>query len=105
MNMLIKASNTQAQADALNRFKQCFNHLSGKEVDVSTFDKIEKFKTFQGDLHKLLIRFKQILEKAMTTKVEYDNAKVKCLEVMADIEELVASEISGGMTNMKMRAQ
>ena len=37
---------TSTGGDALNRFKQCFNQLSGKEIDQTIFEKIEKFKFF-----------------------------------------------------------
>ena len=37
---------TSTQADTLNRFKQSFNKLSGKQVDSQTFEKIDKFRAF-----------------------------------------------------------
>ena len=103
MSLLVKERSSQA--DALNRFKQSFNKLSGKEVNVAVFAKIEKFQTFVVEMHKFMLRFKQVVEKAMTNKVELDNAKMKCLFTLADIEELISSEIPGGMTNGKMRAE
>ena len=43
------------------------------------------------------------MEKALTNKVEYDNAKVKCFEAMADLEELIASDLN--VNKYKMRAE
>ena len=44
MSNLVKQTSTQA--DTLSRFKQGFNQLSGKQVDSSTFLKIDKFRAF-----------------------------------------------------------
>lgn len=51
--------------------------------------------------NKLILRFKSIVEKALTKKVEYDNAKTKCFEALADLEELLSSEV----TVYQMRAE
>lgn len=75
LSNLVKQTSTQA--DTLNRFKQSFNQLSGKQVDSQTFEKIEKFKNFITESSKQLQRFRSICEKAMTNKVELDNNKVK----------------------------
>ena len=90
LSKLVKLTTTNG--DALNRFKQCFNQLSGKEIDQTTFEKIEKFKGFLVEQNKLILRFKSIVEKALTKKVEFDNAKTKCFEALADLEELLSSE-------------
>ena len=90
LSKLVKLTTTSG--DALNRFKQCFNQLSGKEIDQTTFEKIEKFKGFLVEQNKLIMRFKSIVEKALTKKVEFDNAKTKCFEALADLEELLSSE-------------
>lgn len=92
-----------SQSDALNRFKMCFNELSGKEVDQAIFEKVAKFKNFLNDQFKLLSRFKSVVERAMTNKVEYDNAKVKTLECMGDLEEFIACEL--GLNKYKVRAE
>jgi hypothetical protein len=70
---------TSTFGDTLNRFKQCFNLLSGKEVDTSVFESIEKFKSFLSEYNKLLNKLKSLIERNMANKVEHDNTKVKLL--------------------------
>ena len=41
-----------------------------------------------------MTRFKSICERAMTNKVDYDNAKSKLFQAMGDIEDFMASEVS-----------
>ena len=67
--------------------------MSGKQVDSQTFLKIDKFRTFIAESQKHLLRFRSLVEKAMTNKVEYDNNKVKLFEVMTDLEEFIATEL------------
>ena len=67
--------------------------MSGKQVDSQTFLKIDKFRTFIAESQKHLQRFRSLVEKAMTNKVEYDNNKVKLFEVMTDLEEFIATEL------------
>ena len=98
---LVKTSNTQA--DILNRFKHSFNSLSGKTVDSQTFEKIDRFKNFLTEQHKLLSRIKVIIEKTMTNKVEYDQSKIRLFNSMADIEEFIAND--SGLTQFTMRAE
>ena len=45
-------------------------------------DKIMKFKSFIDETTKQLLRFRSIVERAMTNKVDYDNSKVKLYEAM-----------------------
>ena len=40
-----------------------------------------------------MTRFRSVCEKAMTNKVEYDNSKIKLLQSMSDLEDLMASEL------------
>lgn len=94
---------TTSSGDALNRFKQCFNSLSGREIDQNTFEKIERFKAFLVEQNKNVLRFKSVVEKALTNKVEFDNAKTKCFEALADMEELISSELN--INKYKMRAE
>ena len=68
---------TSSLGDTLNRFKQCFNTLSGKEVDQQTFNAIESFKQYLGEANKLCLKLKSAVEKKMTNKVDIDNQKVK----------------------------
>lgn len=91
LSNLVKQTSTQA--DTLNRFKQGFNTLSGKQVDSQTFLKIDKFRTFIAESQKHLLRFRSLVEKAMTNKVEYDNNKVKLFQAMTDLEEFIATEL------------
>ena len=49
------------------------------------------------------MRFKSVVEKALTNKVEFDNAKTKCFEALADMEELISSELN--INKYKMRAE
>lgn len=86
---------TTTSGDALNRFKQCFNELSGREIDQKTFEKIERFKMFLSDLRDLMLKFKQLVEKAMTKKVEADRQKQACFDALADLEDLLTSEFHG----------
>jgi len=83
----------QSHGDTLNRFKQSFITLSGKEVNQSTNDKVDRFRAFINEKYKLALRFKQIIEQSMTNKVAFDNRRVKFLEKMADIEVFLAKEI------------
>ena len=101
MQKLVKFTTTSS--DALNRFKQCFNDLSGREIDQKTFEKIERFKIFLSELRDLMLRFKQIVEKAMTKKVEADVQKQKVFDALADLEELLTSEYH--IDHYKMRAE
>ena len=50
-----------------------------------------------------MLRFKSVVEKALTNKVEADNAKTKCFEALADLEELLSSELN--INKYKMRAE
>jgi hypothetical protein len=101
LNKLVKLTSTSG--DALNRFKQCFSSLSGKELDQTIFEKIERFKANLSNQRDHMVQFKSMLEKAMTKKVESDTAKTKLFEALADLEEFLGGEIS----NMKyqMRAE
>jgi tRNA U54 and U55 pseudouridine synthase Pus10 len=83
---------TTSNSDSLNRFKQCFNSLSGKEIDQTTFEKVERFKAFLVNQKENMLSFKSLVERAMTKKVECDNAKTKCFEALADLEELIAGD-------------
>ena len=103
LGQLVKS--TTSQADALNRFKECFNQLSGKEVDQRTFQRINDFKIFILDIQKLLTKFKSAIEKAMTNKVEYDNSKMNMLTAMCDIEQLLQTDLDHEPNKYKMRAQ
>ena len=87
---------TSTQADTLNRFKQSFNKLSGKQVDSQTFEKIDKFRAFISESQKQLLRYRTICEKAMTNKVEYDNSKTKLFQAMADMEDFIAGDLGDG---------
>jgi len=70
---------TSSHGDTLNRFKQSFNMLSGKEVDQLTFDVIDKFKSFLNENNKTLTKLKSIVERQMSVKVECDNNKIKVM--------------------------
>lgn len=47
---------------------------------------------FIFEMQKLLMVFKQKIEKAMTNKVEYDNAKLSVFDAMCDIEQLLGGD-------------
>ena len=49
------------------------------------------------------MRFRSIVEKALTNKFEADNAKKKYFEALADLEELIFSELN--INKYKMRAE
>jgi hypothetical protein len=83
---------TNTSGDTLNRFKQCFNLLSGKEVDAHLYESIGKFKSFLSDYNKLLLRLKSLVERSMANKVELDNAKVKLLAALGNMEQMIAHE-------------
>ena len=53
-----------------------------------------KFKTFIDETTKQLLRFRSIVERAMTNKVDYDNSKVKLYEAMTDMEEFIAADLN-----------
>jgi predicted CopG family antitoxin len=94
---------TATQTDTLNRFKQAFNQLSGKEVNQHTFDQIEKFKKFLDDAYKMLQKLKSSVERAMTNKVESDNQRSKLLQSLTQVEDFLATDL--GNTQLKTRAQ
>ena len=94
---------TSTQADNLNRFKQSFNQLSGRQVDSQVLQKIEKFRVFITQMNKHLTGFKSIVEKAMTNKVEIDNSKMKLFESMADLEDMIAQDL--GENQFRMRSE
>lgn len=85
---------TTTLGDTLNRFKQCFNLLSGKEVDQVTFDMIDRFKGFLVDNHKTLIKLKSLVEKQMTVKVENENNKIKVMQALGNLEQFLTAELN-----------
>ena len=101
MTNLVKQTSTQA--DTLNRFKQSFNQLSGKQVDSQIFEKIERFRTFMNESQKHLYRLKSVVEKGMTNKVDYDNQKVKLFQEMAAMEDFIAGDL--GDNRYRMRSE
>ncbi len=85
---------TSALGDTLNRFKQSFNMLSGKEVDQITFDVIEKFKSFLNENNKTLIKLKSVVERQMSVKVECDNNKIKVMQALGNLEQMLTAELN-----------
>ena len=72
-------------------------------MDSQTFSKIDKFRIYILDSQKHLLRFRSIVEKAMTNKVEYDNSAVKLFEAMADMEDFIATDL--GDNRVRMRSE
>lgn len=94
---------TAAQADTLNRFKQAFNLLSGREVNQQTFEQIDKFKAFLAEAQKMLLKLKTCGEKAMTNKVESDNSRTKLMQSLGQLEDFLAQDLN--QSHYKLRAQ
>ena len=72
-------------------------------MNQHTFDQIEKFKKFLDDAHKMLLKLKSSVEKAMTNKVESDNQRSKLLQALTQVEDFMATDL--GNTQYKTRAQ
>jgi hypothetical protein len=47
---------------------------------------------FLVEQRDVMLRFKQVTEKAMTKKVEAENQKQRCFEALSDLEDLLTSE-------------
>ena len=92
---------TSSYGDTLNRFKQSFNTLSGKEVDQITFDLIERFKGFLADNNKTLLKLKSVIEKQMANKVECDNNKIKVMQALGNLEQFLAEELNSQTSRMR----
>jgi hypothetical protein len=58
---------------------------------------------FLTDQKDTMLRFKQLVEKAMTKKVEAETQKQRCFEALADLEELLTSEYH--IDQYKMRSE
>ena len=50
----------------------------------------------------MLIKLKSIVEKAMTNKVESDNSKIKLMQMLNGLEDLMATDLN--QTNYKLRS-
>ena len=80
-------------SDTLNRFKQSFIKLSGREVDQNTHNQLSKWRDDIKEQQKLLLNSRAVIESAMTQKVKYDSAQRKLFDELGDIEEFMAQEV------------
>lgn len=81
------------QAQTLDIYRQSFIHLSGMEVDQSTYDKIFRFASFIRQQTKLLTKFKATVEQAIIYQLASSQRLAKFYKQMGKLEAVLAESM------------
>lgn len=85
--------------DIISKYTVTFNHLSGKELNKKTVDKIVEFKTFLLKVNNLFENFKNIAKSMVAAKQKYYDSYGNFLNyIMPEYEKTAVAEYSGSET-------